>query len=78
MGGSRRGRYAPVSRKGIDRALQIFGLRKLPANYKAIVTGGAYNIQNLRYRLEQRDIPLNVLMRGTHPYDGLKAKAYNP
>ena len=71
-------RYATVSREGIDHALQIFRLCKRAADYKAVVTGDADDIQDLRYGFEQRDVPLNVLMRRTHPYDGLKSKANGP
>ena len=75
MGEYECGRYATVSREGIDDALQIFRLRKRAADHKAVVTGDANDIQDLRYGFEQRYVLLNVLMRRTHPYNGLKSKA---
>jgi hypothetical protein len=49
MGEYERGRYATVSREGIDYALQIFRLCKRAADHKAVVTGDADDIQNLRH-----------------------------
>ena len=47
MGEYERGRYATVSREGIDYSLQIFRLCKRAADHKAVVTGDADDIQNL-------------------------------
>jgi hypothetical protein len=78
MGKYECGRYATVSREGIDHALQIFWLRKRAADHKAVVTSDADDVQDLWYGFEQRDVPLDMLMRGAHPYDGLQSKANGP
>jgi hypothetical protein len=39
------GRYAAVSREGIDHALQILRLCKRTADHKTVITGDAYRVQ---------------------------------
>jgi len=56
-----------VSRKDIHHALQVLRLCKRAADHKTIVAGDAHDIQDRRYRFEQGDALLNVMMRGTHP-----------
>jgi len=73
-----RGRNAAVSGEGIDYTLQIFWFRKRTASHKTIITGDTHYVQNFRHGFKQRNVALNVLMRGAHPYDGLKAKANGP
>jgi hypothetical protein len=46
--------------------------------HKTVITGDADRVQHLWHGFEQRNVPLNVLMRGAHPYDGLKPKANGP
>src|SRR6266851_1338440 len=66
------GRYAAVSREGIDYTLQFLWFCKRTADHKTVITGDTDHVQDLWHGFEQRNVPLNVLMRGAHPYDGLK------
>ena len=64
--------YAAVNSEGIDHALQILRFCKRAANHKTVITGDADHVHNLRHGFEQFDVVLKVLMRRTHPYNGLK------